>query len=84
MQYDIKDISLAPAGKLKIEWASDQMKVQQLIRARFKREKPLKGVSVAACLHVTSETANLMITLKEGGADIFLSLIHISEPTRPY
>jgi len=72
MQYDIKDISLAPAGKLKIEWASDQMKVQQLIRARFKREKPLKGVSVAACLHVTSETANLMITLKEGGADIFI------------
>lgn len=73
MNYDVKDLSLAPAGKLKIEWANNQMKVLNLIKARFKREKPLKGVRVAACLHVTSETANLMITLKEGGAEICLN-----------
>ena len=72
MKYDIKDISLAETGKLRIEWANNQMKVLKLIRARFKKEKPLKKVRVAACLHVTSETANLMITLKEGGADICL------------
>ncbi len=72
MKYDIKDISLAETGKLRIEWANNQMKVLKLIRARLKKEKPLKKVRVAACLHVTSETANLMITLKEGGADICL------------
>ena len=72
MNYDVKDLALAAAGKLRIEWANNQMKVLNLIKARFKREKPLKGVRVAACLHVTSETANLMITLKEGGADICL------------
>jgi len=72
MNYDVKDLALSAAGKLKIEWANNQMKVLNLIKARFKREKPLKGVRVAACLHVTSETANLMITLKEGGADISL------------
>ncbi|MFH1074680.1 MAG: adenosylhomocysteinase [Candidatus Firestonebacteria bacterium] len=72
MNYDVKDLALAAAGKLKIEWANNQMKVLNLIKARFKREKPLRGVRVAACLHVTSETANLMITLKEGGADICL------------
>ncbi|OGF45615.1 MAG: adenosylhomocysteinase [Candidatus Firestonebacteria bacterium RIFOXYC2_FULL_39_67] len=72
MNYDVKNLALAAAGKLKIEWANNQMKVLNLIKARFKKEKPLKGVRVAACLHVTSETANLMITLKEGGADIIL------------
>lgn len=72
MKYDIKDIGLAETGKLRIEWANNQMKVLNLIKARFKREKPLKKVRVAACLHVTSETANLMIALKEGGADICL------------
>src|SRR3989339_103107 len=72
MNYDVKNLALAAAGKLKIEWANNQMKVLNLIKARFKKEKPLKGVRVAAFLHVTSETANLMITLKEGGADIIL------------
>ncbi len=72
MKYDIKDIGLAETGKLRIEWASNQMKVLKLIKARFKKEKPLKKIRVSACLHVTSETANLMIALKEGGADICL------------
>ncbi len=69
---DLKDISLAPKGKLKIEWAGSQMKVLERIRDRFKKEKPLKGIRLAACLHVTAETANLIITLKDGGADIAL------------
>lgn len=72
ISYDIKDISLAKSGKLKIEWADSHMKVLSLIRKRFKKEKPLKNVRLAACLHVTSETANLMSTLKEGGAEIRL------------
>lgn len=70
---DIKDIKLAPAGKKKIEWAGSQMKVLQSIEARFKKEKPLKGVTLAACLHVTAETANLAIALKAGGANVFLA-----------
>jgi adenosylhomocysteinase len=69
---DLKDIKLAPAGKLKIEWAGTQMKVLAKIRDRFKIEKPLKGIRLGACLHVTAETANLIITLKEGGAEIAL------------
>ena len=72
MNYDIKDIGLAPKGKLRIEWAENDMPVLRQIRARFKKEKPLKGITVAACLHVTTETANLAITLKEGGANVFL------------
>src|SRR3989339_1053200 len=72
MNYDVKNLALAAAGKLKIEWANNQMKVLNLIKARFKKEKPLKGVRVAACLHVTSETANLMLALKSGGADVAL------------
>ncbi|MCR4305663.1 MAG: adenosylhomocysteinase [Candidatus Daviesbacteria bacterium] len=72
MKYDIKDKNLASKGKLRIEWAGSQMKVLELIKKRFSKEKPLKGVSLGACLHVTSETANLMITLKEGGADLSL------------
>jgi len=70
--HDVKDLGLAPAGKLKIEWADRQMPVLRQIRARFENEKPLKGLRVAACLHVTAETANLMRTLKAGGADITL------------
>jgi adenosylhomocysteinase len=66
--YDVKDLKLAGQGKLKIEWAGRQMKVLSEIRERFKKEKPLKGKVVAACLHVTSETANLMLTLKASGA----------------
>lgn len=72
MKYDIKDIKLAPLGSQLINWAYLQMPVLDLIRKRFKKDQPLKGVTLAACLHVTSETANLMITLKEGGAKVFL------------
>src|SRR3990167_5342212 len=72
MNYDIKDIKLAPKGKLRIEWAEQDMPVLRQIRARFKKEQPLKGVTLAACLHVTTETANLAITLKAGGAKVFL------------
>ena len=72
MKSDIKDIKLAPLGNQLINWAYLQMPVLDLIRKRFKRKQTLKGVTLAACLHVTSETANLMITLKEGGAKVFL------------
>ncbi len=72
IKYDIKDKNLAAKGKLKIEWAGSQMKVLELIKKRFSEEKPLKGITLGACLHVTSETANLMITLKEGGAELAL------------
>ena len=69
---DVKDIGLADAGKRKIEWAAQQMPVLQQIRKRFIKEQPLKGLRISACLHVTSETANLMITLRDGGADAVL------------
>src|SRR5438067_8991795 len=69
-EHDIKDISLAPQGKRRIDWAEREMPVLRLIRERFAREKPLSGVRIAACLHVTTETANLMITLKAGGARV--------------
>ncbi len=72
MKYDVADIQLASEGKKLIEWASRDMPVLKLIRKRFESEKPLNGVTLAACLHVTSETANLMITLKAAGADVFL------------
>jgi len=72
MNYDIKDIKLAAKGKARIEWAENYMPVLRSIRTRFEKDKPLKGVKVSACLHVTSETANLMRTLKAGGADIRL------------
>ena len=68
--YDVKDITLAPEGTLKIEWAYQQMPVLQTIRERYKKEKPLKGLTVGACLHITSETANLLITLQAGGANV--------------
>ena len=69
---DVKDIGLADAGKRKIEWAAQQMPVLESIRKRFVKEQPLKGLRVSACLHVTSETANLMIALRDGGADAVL------------
>lgn len=72
MNYDIKDPKLAAVGKRKIEWAEKFMPVLRLIRKRFQKEKPLKGVKMACCLHVTTETANLMITLKAGGAEPYL------------
>ncbi len=70
MEYDVKDISLAEKGREKIEWAERRMPVLRIVRERFAEEKPLKGVRIACCLHVTTETANLMRTLKEGGADV--------------
>lgn len=72
MNYDIKDIGLAEKGKLRIEWANQDMPVLELIRNRFEKEKPLAGITLGACLHVTTETANLVITLKAGGANVFL------------
>jgi adenosylhomocysteinase len=72
MNYDIKDIKLAGQGKSRIEWAEKFMPVLRIIRQRFEKEKPLKGVKLSACLHVTAETANLMRTLKAGGAELRL------------
>jgi adenosylhomocysteinase len=70
MDYDIKDINLAQTGRLRIEWAGMSMPVLSMIRERFSREKPLDGLRISACLHVTTETANLMKTLKAGGAQV--------------
>ncbi|OGK21850.1 adenosylhomocysteinase [Candidatus Roizmanbacteria bacterium RIFCSPHIGHO2_02_FULL_37_13b] len=72
MKYDIKDLQKAPEGQKLIQWASNEMPVLNLIRLRFSISKPLSGVTLAACLHVTSETANLMITLVSGGAKVVL------------
>ncbi len=72
MKYDIKDINLAKKGSLRIEWAREQMPVLKAVERRFKKEKPLKGVKAACCLHVTTETAFLMQTLKSGGAQVIL------------
>jgi adenosylhomocysteinase len=72
MNYDIKDKNLAPQGKKRIEWADNDMPVLKQVLEKFAKEKPLKGLKMSACLHVTAETANLVRTLKEGGADIVL------------
>jgi len=72
MDYDVKDISLAKKGRLRMEWAEKAMSVSKLIRSRFEREKPLKGIRLSACLHVTTETAVLMRTLLAGGAQLAL------------
>ncbi|MCC7206819.1 MAG: adenosylhomocysteinase [Anaerolineae bacterium] len=69
-QYHVADTGLAPGGKLRIDWAHQEMPVLDQIRERFEKEKPLKGVRISACLHVTTETANLMATLQSGGADV--------------
>jgi len=71
-QYDIKDLSLAELGRRRIEWAGQQMPVVKLTTERFAKEKPLDGIRIAACLHVTSETANLALALQAGGADTTL------------
>ena len=73
MDYDIKDIKLSPQGRKEIEWAERDMKVLSLIKERFKKEKPLSKVKIAACLHITKETANLARTLAAGGAEVRLS-----------
>ncbi len=72
MDYDIKNIKLAKEGRLRIEWANQSMPVLNNIKRRFEKEKPLKGKRIAACLHVTTETASLMQTLKTGGAKVIL------------
>ncbi|MSO20719.1 MAG: adenosylhomocysteinase [Acidobacteria bacterium] len=70
--YDVKDIKLADEGKRRIEWAGQSMPTLAIIRQRFLKQKPLKGMRLSACLHVTTETANLAITLRDGGADVVL------------
>lgn len=72
MDYDVKDLALADQGYDKIEWAEKRMPVLRIIKERFSKEKPLKGVRISCCLHVTTETANLVRTLKEGGAEVAL------------
>jgi adenosylhomocysteinase len=72
MQYDCKDLNLADQGRDRIAWAEDRMPVLRMIRKRFAEERPLDGVKIAACLHVTTETAGLMRTLKAGGAEVAL------------
>ncbi len=71
--YDVKDMSFAEGGRRRIDWAEREMPVLRMIKDRFAKEKPLKGLRVSACLHVTTETANLMKTLQAGGADIVLT-----------
>ena len=72
VEHDVKHLDLAPGGRFRIEWAEQEMPVLRAIRERFEKEKPLKGIRVSACLHVTTETANLMHTLQAGGADVVL------------
>src|SRR4029450_7590335 len=72
IEHDVKDLNLATAGRYKIEWAESQMPVLKLIRERFSKERPLAGLRVSACLHVTSETAALMRSMQLGGAEIVL------------
>jgi adenosylhomocysteinase len=72
MGCDVKDLGLAPTGRERIEWAAGEMPVLALIRERFEKERPLEGIRIAACLHVTTETANLMETLAAGGAEVAL------------
>ena len=70
--YDVKDLSLAREGRLRIDWANREMPVVKLIRQRFGKERPLAGVRISACLHITTETANLAMALEEGGAEVIL------------
>jgi len=72
VDYDVKDLRLADQGRMRIEWAEESMPVLRLVRKRFAKESPLRGVRIAACLHVTTETANLMQTLQAGGAEVRL------------
>jgi len=70
--YDVKDLSMAREGRLRIDWAGKEMPVVKRIRTRFGKERPLAGVRISACLHITTETANLALALKEGGAEVVL------------
>src|SRR2546428_14113552 len=71
-EHDVKDLAQAAAGRLRIEWAEQSMPVLRQVRERFAKEQPLKGIRLGACLHVTTETAVLMLTLKAGGAQLAL------------
>jgi adenosylhomocysteinase len=73
MEYDVKDLKLADKGRLRMEWSARFMPVLRSIKTRFAKDKPLKGIRIAACLHVTTETGNLIETLKAGGADVRLT-----------
>jgi adenosylhomocysteinase len=73
MDYDVRDLGLAPKGRTRVEWAAQSMPVLNLVRQRFAAERPLAGMRLAACLHVTTETGNLMRVLKAGGAEIVLA-----------
>src|SRR5579864_6825572 len=72
VEHDVAELNLAPGGRFRIEWAEQEMPVLRQLRERFAREKPLSGIRISACLHVTTETANLMRTLQAGGADVVL------------
>ena len=72
MDCDVKDLGLAEKGRERIEWASGEMRVLALIRDRFEKERPLQDIRIGACLHVTTETANLLETLQAGGAEVWL------------
>src|SRR5947207_13486579 len=72
MDCDVKDLGLVQRGRARIDWAASEMRVLALIRERFDKERPLEGLRIGACLHVTSETANLVETLQAGGADVAL------------
>src|ERR1700736_2863881 len=72
LQSDVRGTEFADLGKRRIEWANQSMKVLQIIRKEFIKNQPLKGMRIAACLHVTAETANLAICLRDGGADVVL------------
>src|SRR5260370_15419595 len=76
VQGDVKDRALADRGQAHINWAAKDMPVLRQIRARFERDKPLQGIRIAACLHVTTETANLALTLQAGGAGLGLCARH--------
>ena len=73
VEHDVRDLKLATGGRYRIEWAERDMPVLRQIRERFAKERPLDGVRVSACLHVTTETANLARTLQAGGADVVLT-----------
>ena len=75
LEHEVKDLSLAPQGRQRIEWAGREMPVLRQIRDRFAQEKPLEGIRLVACCHVTTETAHLAIALKAGGADALLPAI---------
>src|SRR5256885_15689430 len=80
-RYDVKDLALADEGRRRIEWADRQMPVLAAIRERFEAEQPLAGLRISACLHVTTETANLMRTLQAGGAPV--GLLAANPPSTP-